>query len=102
MRSILFCAALVLVLGASASAFAQQPDQPQQPPVNQDKVKEHPAAAGQSTTPAPPPVPPTQITPQASGTDPLAAAARKAREQKPPTKTVRTFDNDTIPKQGGV
>jgi hypothetical protein len=101
MRSTLFCAALVLVLGASASAFAQQPDQPQQPPVNQDKVKEHPAA-GQSATPAPPAVPSTQITPQASGTDSLAAAARKAREQKPPTKTVRTFDNDTIPKQGGV
>jgi hypothetical protein len=104
MRSTLVCAALLATLSVSASAFAQQPDQPQQPPVNQDKIKTPPAstAAGQTLPPAPP-APPAQIGTQASG-DSLAAAARKAREAKKDQAQAmpRVFDNDTIPKQGGV
>jgi len=102
MRSILFCAALVVVLGASPSAFAQQPDQPQQPPVNEDKVKEPAAAA--SATPAPSPIPASQISSQAAGGESVAAAARRAREQKNAQAQAkpREFDNDNIPKQGGV
>ena len=102
MRSTLVCAALLGMLSVSASVYAQQPDQPQQPPVNQDKVKEHKDAPDQ--TPPPPPVAATQIGSQPAG-DSLAAAARKAREAKKDSSqpgTARVFDNDTIPKQGGV
>jgi hypothetical protein len=105
MRSTLFCAAILAILSVSASASAQQPDQPQQPPVNQDKIKD-PATADQGgkRTPPPPPVPATQIATGAPGGDSLAAAARKAREQKKDQSqaAARVFDNDTIPKQGGV
>jgi hypothetical protein len=104
MRLPLACAALVLVLGTPASAFAQQPDQPQQPPVNEEKVKEHAAAATQMPAPAPSIVPPSQIAAQTGSGDSLAAAARKAREQKKEQAQAkpREFDNDNIPKQGGV
>lgn len=102
MRSTFVCTAVLAVLSVSSSAYAQQPDQPQQPPVNQDKVKEHKDAPDQ--TPPPPPVPATEIGSQPAG-DSLAAAARKAREAKKDSSqpgTARVFDNDTIPKQGGV
>jgi hypothetical protein len=102
MRSTLVCAAVLAMLSVSASAYAQQPDQPQQQPVNEDKVKEPKAA--EDKTPPPPPVPPTQIGNQPAG-DSLAAAARKAREAKKDQSqagTARVFDNDTIPKKGGV
>ena len=102
MRSTLVCAALLAMLSVSASAYAQQPDQPQQAPVNQDKVKEHKDVPDQ--TPPPPPVAATQIGSQPAG-DSLAVAARKAREAKKDSSqpgTARVFDNDTIPKQGGV
>src|SRR5271156_696436 len=103
MRSTLVCAAMLAMLSVSASAYAQQPDQPQQPPVNQeDKVKEPKAAPDK--TPPPPPEPATQIEAQPAG-DSLAAAARKAREAKKDqgqAGTAHVFDNDTIPKQGGV
>ena len=59
MRSTLVCAAVLAMLSVSASAYAQQPDQPQQPPVNEDKVKEPKAAVDKA--PPPPPVPSTQI-----------------------------------------
>jgi hypothetical protein len=102
MRSTLVCAAVLAMLSVSASAHAQQPDQPQQPPVNEDKIKEPKAAVDK--TPPPPPVPSTQIGAQPAG-DSLAAAARKAREAKKDQSqagTTRVFDNDTIPKKGGV
>ena len=102
MRSTLVCAAMLAMLSVSASAYAQQPDQPQQPPVNEDKVKEPKAAVDK--TPPPPPVPSTQLGAQPAG-DSLAAAARKAREAKKDQSqagTTHVFDNDTIPKQGGV
>jgi hypothetical protein len=102
MRSTLVCAAMLAMLSVSASAYAQQPDQPQQPPVNEDKVKEPKAAV--EKTPPPPPVPSTQLGAQPAG-DSLAVAARKAREAKKDQSqagTTHVFDNDTIPKQGGV
>lgn len=104
MRSTLMCAAVLAILGFSAGpSRAQLPDQPQQPPVNQDKVKEHPAPAGQAAKPAPP-VPPSQISSQSASGDSLAAAARRARDQKKDQAQAapRVFDNDNIPKQGGV
>jgi hypothetical protein len=102
MRSTLVCAAVLAMLSVSASTYAQQPDQPQQPPVNEDKVKEPKAAVDKA--PPPPPVPSTQIGAQPAG-DSLAAAARKARDAKKDQSqagTARVFDNDSIPKQGGV
>src|SRR6202041_3188628 len=102
MRSTVVCAAMLAMLSVSASAYAQQPDQPQQPPVNEDKVKEPKAAVDKA--PPPPPVPSTQIGAQPAG-DSLAAAARKARDAKKDQSqagTARVFDNDSIPKQGGV
>jgi hypothetical protein len=105
MRSTLFCSAILAILSVSATASAQQPDQPQQPPVNQDKIKD-PATADQNAKPTPPPlaVPATQIATGAPAGDSLAAAARKAREQKKDQTraAARVFDNDTIPKKGGV
>jgi hypothetical protein len=105
MRSTLVCTAVLAILSVSASASAQQPDQPQQPPVNQDKIKD-PATAdqGAKAQPPPPPVPASQIGTGGPAGDSLAAAARKAREQKKDQAqgTPRVFDNDTIPKQGGV
>jgi hypothetical protein len=102
MRSTLVCAAIFVALSVSANAFAQQPDQPQQPPVNQDKIKDPATSATQPAAPTPP-VPPAQIGTQASG-DSLAAAARKAREAKKDQAqaAAHVFDNDNIPKQGGV
>jgi len=101
MRSSLVCAAVLGALSVSASAFAQQPDQPQQPPVNQEDKVKAPAPSSASQTPPPPPVPAPQLGAQPSG-DSLAAAARKAREAKKDQTAARVFDNDTIPKQGGV
>jgi hypothetical protein len=102
MRSTLVCAAILVMLSVSPSAFAQQPDQPQQPPANQDKIKDPATSSAQPTPPAPP-VPPAQIGTQSSA-DSLGAAARKAREAKKDQaqSTAQVFDNDSIPKQGGV
>ena len=104
MRSTLVCAAVLAILSVPGSVWAQQPDQPQQPPVNQDKIKD-PAVQDQTTKPEPPPppVPATQIATGNPG-ESLAAVARKAREQKKDQVqgAARVFDNDTIPKKGGV
>jgi hypothetical protein len=104
MRSTLICAAVLAILSVSASASAQQPDQPQQPPVNQDPIKDPDKAANPAAKPEPPPppVPPAQIATGEAGGDSLAAAARRAREQKKDSAKARVFDNDNIPKQGGV
>jgi hypothetical protein len=103
MRSTLVCAAVLAALSVSASAFAQRPDQPQQPPVNQEDKVKTPAPSSAPQTPPPPPVPAPQLGVQSSG-DSLAAAARKAREAKKDQAQAgaRVFDNDNIPKQGGV
>ncbi len=103
MRRTLIGLGLLAVLSAPPLVSAQRPDQPQQPPVNQDKVKD-PEATAQPTTPPAPPVPPAQIAPAPTG-DSLAAAARRARDAKKDqaqSKPATVFDNDNIPTQGGV
>jgi hypothetical protein len=100
MRRTLIGLGLLAVLSAPVVVSAQRPDQPQQPPVNQDKVKD-PNDTPPSTTPPPPPVPPAQIGSQPAG-DSLAAAARRAREAKKDQAQAKVFDNDNIPTQGGV
>jgi hypothetical protein len=106
MRSTLVCAAILTILGVSASASAQTPDQPVQPPVNQDVIKDPDKSPNQATKPLPPPppVPASQIAAGGPAGDSLAAAARKAREQKKDQAQAasRVFDNASIPKQGGV
>lgn len=105
MRSTLVCAAILAILSVSASASAQQPDQPQQPPVNQDTIKDPDKTKDPTSKPAPPvpPVPASQIATDGAG-DSLAAAARRAREQKKDQaqSKAKVFDNDNIPTQGGV
>jgi hypothetical protein len=103
MRRTLIGLGLLAVLCAPAIVSAQRPDQPQQPPVNQDKIKD-PNNTPAPTTPPPPPVPPTQIGQQPAA-DSLAAAARRARDAKKDqaqAKPATVFDNDNIPTQGGV
>ena len=83
-----------------ASALAQQQSQNQTPQSQssaqgQSQTSSQSSAQGASSQS-------TTLTPAAQG-DPLAAAARKAREQKKDqTKPPRVFDNDNIPKQGGI
>jgi hypothetical protein len=100
MRRTLIGLGLLAVLAAPGVVRAQRPDQPQQPPVNQDKVKD-PNDNPQPKTPPPPPVPPAQIAPAPAG-DSLAAAARRAREARTDQAQSKVFDNDNIPTQGGV
>lgn len=103
MRVNLGLAAIIAALSLSAPAFAQLPDQPQQPPVQQDPVPSPKPKPTATPTPPPPRVPPTQIATGAA-TESVAAAARRAREQRQAqaNSKARTFDNDNIPKQGGV
>lgn len=112
MRRDLLCAAVAAFLLLSGHAFAFQSAQGQ-PSQNQAQQQQSaapstpasgaPAASApavqaqssQSTTVSPPP----------QTTDPLVAAARKAREQKKDqagAKPPRVFNNDNIPTQGGV
>jgi|SRR5580658_2347359 hypothetical protein len=92
MRRDLLCAAVAAFLLIPASVLAQQQNQNQgqQGPTSQPASSQTAAqSSAQSAEPAP--------------VDPLAAAARKAREQKKDQpKPARVFDNDNIPTQGGV
>src|SRR5260370_23741517 len=101
MRRDLLCAAVAEFLLIPASALAQQQGQSQ----NQDQqgqtsgqtsqqASSQTAAQSSSQSAAPA---------QAAPVDPLAAAARKASEQKKDQpKPARGFDNDNIRTQGGV
>jgi hypothetical protein len=88
------CAAVAAILLVAASAQAQQPNQSQQsqtpPPAAQQtgaRSSSSPASTDQSAAPV----------------DPLVAAARKAREQKKDQpKPAHVFDNDNVPKAGGI
>jgi hypothetical protein len=87
-------AALLIPAGALAAQQSQNQSSPQGSSQSQASTQSNSqAASSQSTT----------ITP-AAPEDPLAAAARKAREQqkKDQNKPARVFDNDNIPKQGGI
>src|SRR5580693_6480457 len=95
MRRDLLCAAVAafLLIPASVLARQQNQNQGQQGPTSQPVSSQTAAqSSAQSAEPA-----------QAAPVDPLAAAARKAREQKKDQpKPARVFDNDNIPTQGGV
>ena len=97
MRRDLLCAAVAAFLLVPAGALAR-PQGQNPPPQSQDQTP--PAAAAQKAAPASA----QTTTEQASApVDPLAAAARKAREQKKDRpKPARIFDNDNLPKNGGI
>jgi hypothetical protein len=113
MRRDLLCVAVAAFLSLSGRAFAFQnaQGQPSQSQAQQQQTQAPatPASApAASTTPPAAQVPSSQSTtvslpPQT--TDPLVAAARKAREQRKDqagAKPARVFTNENIPTQGGV
>jgi hypothetical protein len=88
MRRTTWFAASAAVLLFPAVGWCQQADQ------KQDTTQGQAAASSASSQPQTPATPPQ---------DSLAAAARKAREQKKDApKPARVFDNDNIPTHGGV
>lgn len=88
MRRTIWLAATAAIFLLPAAGRCQQADQKQDASQGQ---------AAPSSTPSQPQTPP------APQQDSLAAAARRAREQKKDAaKPAKVFDNDTIPTQGGV
>jgi hypothetical protein len=86
MRKTLWFAAITAMFVLTAGAVFAQEGQPQQ---GQQAVR--PSSASTSTSQAP------------AQQDSLAAAARKARDQKKEApKAAKVFDNDSIPTTGGV
>lgn len=80
--------AALLLLPAAAPAWCQQDQKPSQNEQQKAATQDHSAKQTETTAPA---------------RDPLAEAARKAREaQKRTTKPAMVFDNDNIPTTGGV
>ena len=112
MRKDLLCAAVAafLLLSGHAYAFQNAQGQPSQGQAQQQQsaAPSTPASAAPASTQAPAaqaPGQPTVVGPPPQTTDPLVAAARKAREQKKDqagAKPARVFNNDNIPTQGGV
>src|ERR1700723_515967 len=110
MRRDLLCAAVAafLLLSRHAFAFQNAQGQPSQSQAQQQQTSAPSAPASAAPASAPAPAPSSQSTtvslpPQT--TDPLVAAARKAREQRKDqasAKPARVFTNDNIPTQGGV
>src|SRR5580704_3032309 len=113
MRRHLLCAAVAAFLLLSGRAFAFQNAQGQ-PSQNQAQQQQTQAPATPASAPAAPATPPAAQAPSSQSTtvslppqttDPLVAAARKAREQKKDqagAKPARVFNNDNIPTTGGV
>src|SRR5271169_3147891 len=110
MRRDLLCAAVAAFLLLSGHAFAFQNAQGQP---SQNQAQQQQSAAPSTSAPASAAAPAAQApSPQSTvvsipvqTTDPLVAAARKAREQKKDqagAKPARVFNNDNIPTQGGV
>src|ERR1700689_2261793 len=110
MRRDLLCAAVAafLLLSGHAFAFQNAQGQPSQSQAQQQQTSAPSAPPSAAPASAPAPAPSSQSTtvslpPQT--TDPLVAAARKAREQRKDqasAKPARVFTNDNIPTQGGV
>jgi hypothetical protein len=114
MRRDLLCAAVAAFLLLSGRAFAFQNAQGQ--PSQNQAQQQQTSAPSASTAPAAAqaPAPAAQASSSSQSTtvslppqtsDPLVAAARKAREQRKDqtgTKPARVFTNDNIPTQGGV
>jgi hypothetical protein len=113
MRRDLLCVAVVAFLLLSGRAFAFQNAQGQ-PSQSQAQQQQTQAPATPASAPAAPATPPAAQAPSSQSTtvslppqttDPLVAAARKAREQRKDqagAKPARVFTNDNIPTQGGV
>jgi hypothetical protein len=111
MRKDLLSAAVAAFLLLSGDAFARQSAQGQPTQNQQQQSQQSQQAAAPSSAPASA-APVAQASPQSTTvslppqtTDPLVAAARKAREQKKDqagAKPPRVFNNDNIPTQGGV
>ncbi|MFZ3329341.1 MAG: hypothetical protein WA197_01820 [Candidatus Acidiferrales bacterium] len=96
MRRDLLCAAVAAVLLVPANVLAQQQSQ------NQAQQNQTPPAAS-SQTGAPSSSSASSADQSAAPVDPLVAAARKAREQKKDQpKPAHVFDNDNVPKAGGI
>ncbi len=114
MRKDLLCASVAafLLLSGHAFAFQNAQGQPSQSQAQQQQTQAPstpPAAASaspaQSASAPPPSSQSTTVSLPPQTTDPLVAAARKAREQRKDqtgAKPARVFDNDNIPTQGGV
>jgi hypothetical protein len=112
MRRDLLCAAVAafLLLSGHAFAFQNAQGQPSQSQAQQQQTSapSAPASAAPASMQTPAAQAPAQSTVVSSPpqtTDPLVAAARKAREQKKDqagAKPARVFNNDNIPTQGGV
>jgi hypothetical protein len=113
MRRDLLCVAVVAFLSLSGRAFAFQNAQGQ-PSQSQAQQQQTQAPAAPASAPAASATPPAAQAPSSQSTtvslppqttDPLVAAARKAREQRKDqagAKPARVFTNDNIPTQGGV
>src|SRR5580658_5999104 len=113
MRRALLCVAVAafLLLSGRAFAFQNAQGQPRQGQAQQPQTQ---APATPATAPAASATPPSSPAPSSQSTtvslppqttDPLVAAARKAREQRKDqagAKPARVFTNDNIPTQGGV
>jgi hypothetical protein len=113
MRRALLCVAVAAFLSLSGRAFAFQNAQGQ-PSQSQAQQQQTQAPATPASAPAASATPPAAQAPSSQSTtvslppqttDPLVAAARKAREQRKDqagAKPARVFTNDNISTQGGV
>src|ERR1700729_2054024 len=106
MRKELLSAAVAAFLLLSGDAFARQnaQGQPSQNQAQQSQQSQQ-AAAPSSAAAQAPSSQSTVVSIPPQTTDPLVAAARKAREQRKDqagAKPARVFTNDNIPTQGGV
>jgi hypothetical protein len=116
MRRDLLCAAVAafLLLSGHAFAFQNAQGQPSQSQAQQQQTSapSTPSSAAPAAAQAPAPAAQASSSSQSTTvslppqtTDPLVAAARKAREQRKDqagAKPARVFTNDNIPTQGGV
>src|ERR1700691_1011843 len=113
MRRDLLCVAVAafLLLSGRAFAFQNAQGQPSQSQAQQQQTQAPatPASAPAASATAPaahaPSSQSTTVSLPPQTTDPLVAAARKAREQRKDqagAKPARVFTNDNIPTQGGV
>jgi hypothetical protein len=114
MRRDLLCGAVAafLLLSGHAYAFQNAQGQPSQSQAQQQQTSAPTTQAAAAPAAAQAPAPAAQTSSQSTTvslppqtTDPLVAAARKAREQRKDqagAKPARVFTNDNIPTQGGV
>ena len=114
MRRDLLCGAVAafLLLSGHAYAFQNAQGQPSQSQAQQQQTSAPTTQAAAAPAAAQAPAPAAQTSSQSTTvslppqtTDPLVAAARRAREQRKDqagAKPARVFTNDNIPTQGGV